>query len=135
MRYLTVGEVLHINAAEAGEELLLDLGLVESAVARPQQAVFGEEVHVGIHAKAAALMHSLISNHAFLDGNKRAGVIAARLFYLLNGYELVAEQDAVVELAMGVAEGRYDVEDIAPVLESWAREAPRDEDPSSRASL
>jgi death-on-curing protein len=48
-----------------------DYGLLESALARPQSTVFGEDAYPGLHEKAAALLHSLVSNHALIDGNKR----------------------------------------------------------------
>lgn len=85
MRYLTVEEIIEINETEVGPALLGDFGRLESAVLRPQTTVGGEDAYADIHTKAAALMHSLIRNHPFLDGNKRTGVIAIVVFYLRNG--------------------------------------------------
>ena len=86
MRYLTVNEVLRIHEAEVGEDLLADFGLVDAAVQRPQQTVYGRDAYEDIHAKAAALFQSLARNHAFIDGNKRVAVTAVGVFYLLNGW-------------------------------------------------
>ena len=63
MRYLTVGEVETMNNAETGSNLLVDFGLLESAVLRPQQTVGGQLAYSDIYEQAAALMHSLARNH------------------------------------------------------------------------
>ncbi len=120
MRYLTVGEVAAINGAEIGPDLLADFGLLESAVLRPQQTVFGQDAYPDIDSKAAALMHSLVRNHPFIDGNKRTAVIAVVVFYGLNNLWLDAAQDEIVALAVDVAEGILDVAAIAGRLQSWA---------------
>jgi death on curing protein len=67
------------------------------------------------------MMHSLIRNHPFVDGNKRTAVLSVILFYNLNGYAIVADQGEVVALAVDVAEGQIDVEGIAGVLKGWSR--------------
>ncbi len=122
MRYLTAGELVRINEAEAGPELLADFGLLESAALRPQQSVFGADAYPDIHTKAAALMHSLIRNHPFVDGNKRTAVLAARLFYNLNGWDLHVEPGDLVALAVDIAEGQIDVAGIAAIVKGWAQE-------------
>lgn len=124
MRYLTAGDVLKLNEAEVGSDLLADFGLLESAVLRPQQTVGGEDAYPDLHTKAAVLMHSLIRNHPFLDGNKRTAVLAVDVFYGLNGFELVADQGDVVALALDIAEGQVDVASIAGTLKNWARRLP-----------
>ena len=120
--YLTASDVEAINTAEAGEGLLADFGLLEAAILRPQQTVMGNEAYPDIHHKAAALMHSLIRNHPFIDGNKRTAVVALVTFYKLNGYQVRAEQDEVVALAVDVAEGQVDVSGIAGTLKAWAHD-------------
>ena len=121
MRYLTAGDVLRLNEAEVGPNLLADFGLLESAVLRPQQTVGGEDAYPDIHSKAAALMHSLIRNHTFIDGNKRTAVLAVDVFYGLNGYELWTDPADMVALALDIAEGQIDVAGIAGTLKSWVR--------------
>lgn len=121
MRYLTVGDVLRINEAEAGSpDLLRDFGLLESATLRPQTSAFGQDAYPTLHSKAAALMHSLIRNHPFVDGNKRTAVIAVIVFYGLNGYWIEVEQGELVGLAKDVAEGIKGVDDIELTLKNWA---------------
>jgi len=119
MRYLTPSEVILANEREVGLDLLADFGLLEAAVLRPQQTVFGGDAYPDIHTKAAAMMHSLIRNHPFVDGNKRTGVLSVVLFYNLNGYSVEAEQGAVIALALDIAEGQIDVEGISGVLKGW----------------
>lgn len=109
MLYLTVGDLIAINEAEAGADALADFGLLESAVLRPQTTIGGADAYPSIHEKAAALMHSLIRNHPFVDGNKRTAVVATFTFYLLNGWEIRAEDSDVVALPVDVAEGYLDV--------------------------
>jgi death-on-curing protein len=79
--YLTVSDVVRLSEAEVEAATLVDFGLLESAVLRPQQTVAGQDAYPDIHAKAAALMHSLIRNHPFVDGNKRTAVLAVAVFY------------------------------------------------------
>lgn len=67
-----------------GEPGVRDIGMLASAVARPQAAFEGRDLYPDLFSKAAALMSSLILNHPFVDGNKRAGVTAAALFLQLN---------------------------------------------------
>lgn len=109
MRYLTASEVVLVNSQEIGPDLLADFGLLEAAVLRPQQSVFGSDAYPDIHTKAAAMMHSLTRNHPFVDGNKRTGVLSVILFYNLNGHSVEAEQEDVIALALDVAEGQIDV--------------------------
>lgn len=122
MRYLSAGEILRINEAEVGPDLLADFGLLESAALRPQQSVFGADAYPDLHSKAAALMHSIIRNHPFVDGNKRTALLAARIFYNLNGWDLQVEQGELVAFAVDVAEGHIDVAGIAAVLKGWSQE-------------
>lgn len=123
MRYLTVGEVAEINERLLGPDRLSDFGLLESAVMRPQQTVFGSDAYPDIHSKAAALLHSLARNHPFLDGNKRSALLAVTLFYGLNGWKLQMDNGAAVALMVDVAEGLLDVPAIAGDAEELRGEA------------
>ena len=83
MRFLPVEEVLEINAEVMGpcpSHALRDRGLLESDVARPQASAFGADAYPDLVSKAAALLHSLVMNHAFVDGNKRTAVLATLVF-------------------------------------------------------
>jgi len=97
-----------------------DWGLLESALARPKASVFGEDAYPGLDGKAAALLHSLVTNHALVDGNKRLGLVAVLLFYGMNGYDLTATEDERVDLIVAIADGRLsEVEEIAERLAQW----------------
>ncbi|MET8363387.1 type II toxin-antitoxin system death-on-curing family toxin [Micromonospora sp. NPDC005194] len=99
-----------------------DAGLVESAVARPKTSVFGEDAYPDLWTKAAALLHSLVNNHPFVDGNKRIGWIVTIAFLLQNRAFTVAQldetdQDIAYDLVISVAESRLtEVADIAVAL-------------------
>ena len=116
MRYLTAAEVATINESEVGPNLLRDFGLLESAVMRPQQSIFGEDAYPDVVSKAAALFHSLCRNHPFLDGNKRTAVIALVMFLEMNGYAITMEQGEMVGFTVDTAEGQVDVAGIAGIL-------------------
>jgi death-on-curing protein len=122
-RYLEVENVLRL-AERLGEPLPRDLGLVASGVGRPQTTVFGADAYPDVHTKAAALMHSLARNHAFVDGNKRIAWLSAGAFYWINGLLLDAPDDPAYDLVIAVATGTLEVADIAESLQGWVR--PRD---------
>lgn len=107
--FLTVDDVLEIHCrvieAFGGDEGLRDRGLLESAVAMPRSTFDGTELHPGLAQKAAAYHFHLCANHPFVDGNKRVAVATAELFVMVNGRELSASDDELVELTMGVASG------------------------------
>lgn len=117
MNYLSASQVLFIHArliAETGGASgLRDLGLLEAAVARPQATFDGADLYPDICTKAAALMDSLVRSHPFIDGNKRVGVTAAGIFLQRNGLRLTATNDEVEMLALTVAQGKINTEQIA----------------------
>ena len=98
-----------------------DVGLLDSAAARPRTIVFGQEAYPTLPLKAAALLHSLARNHPLVDGNKRLGWLATVVFLDLNGAQPDLSDDAAFQLVMDVAAGAADVEEIAERL----RIAPR----------
>ena len=88
-----------------------------SAVARPQTTVGGSDAYPTIWMKAAALLQSVVNNHALVDGNKRLGWLATAVFLELNQASVAAaSNDAVYELVMSVASSNIDVEEIADRL-------------------
>lgn len=109
--YLTERDVMTVLAATGQEVQLRDFGLLSSAVARPQASAFGEDAYLDPWVKAAALLHSLVSNHPFVDGNKRAGWNAAWTFLEANGVGTLAagfDVDAAEEMVVAVAAGNED---------------------------
>lgn len=122
MRYLTPGQVLFIHArliAETGgEHGIRDLGLLQSAVARPQAVFEGHDMYPDLHHKAAALLESLINNHPFVDGNKRTGITATGLLLQINGYSLRASNQEVESFVLSIASGQQTHDSITEWLTS-----------------
>lgn len=119
MIHLDLYDLLHVAARTLGEVQVRDIGLLESALARPRSAAFGEDAYPSIHGKAAALLHSLARNHALVDGNKRLAFAATIAFYGVNGLRLTLSNDEAYDLVVAVAAGRLDdVDVIATRLES-----------------
>ncbi len=112
-----------LAAAEAGlgrPAEVRDVGLLEAAVARTRAAVYGADAYPSLDAKAAALLHSIVAGHALIDGNKRLGWVAVRLFYRLNDRDLRAPIDDAFDLVASIADGSSrDVADIAARLRQW----------------
>jgi death-on-curing protein len=101
-----------------------DVGLLASAVARPQTTVGGDDAYPTIWLKAAAFLQSVVNNHALVDGNKRLGWLATAVFLELNDASVVAaSNDAVYELVMQVAESSVTLEVTAGRLEAFHRNA------------
>ena len=121
MRYLTVDEVsvLHsmIISTTGGSAGLRDRGALESAVAQPQMTFGGADLYVTIAQKAGALGHSLISNHPFIDGNKRVGHAAMEVMLLLTGHAIVATIDEQEKVILAVASGTMSREDFTAWIE------------------
>lgn len=115
--YLSIEQVLALHALQierfGGAPGLRDPGALASAVARPQSIFGGEDLYPDPAAKAAALLHSLVQNHPFVDGNKRAGAHAALVFLAGNGFELTAAPTEWTELVLAVARGELAAEAIA----------------------
>ena len=89
MIYLTLPELIYIaERATGGKIAIRDIGLLESAAARPQATAFGSDAYPDLDSKAAALLHSLARNHALVDGNKRLALGALIAFYGINGRQL-----------------------------------------------
>ena len=119
--YLDLDDLLAAaDAALGGPAEIRDVGLLQSAVARPQATAFGDEAYPDLDQKAAALLHAVVGGHPLVDGNKRLGWVATRLFYRMNGADLRADQDEAYALVVSVARGEMrDVLAIADRLAKW----------------
>ena len=98
-----------------------DEGLLESAVYRPQASFGGQDLYPDLFIKAAALGHSLIHNHPFLDANKRTGFEAMRLMLRLNGYDLRARTQGKFDFVLQIAKGELAEQSIADWLKDHSR--------------
>ena len=105
--YLTVAEVIAIHHQQieeyGGEHGMLNQGALEAAVFRPQTGYYND-----LSEEAAALLESLVNNHAFVDGNKRVGFAAAHTFLLTNGFDLDVSSTAAFEFVMRtITDGKF----------------------------
>ena len=120
--YLSIDQVEELHAIQlqhyGGSPGLRDSGGLTSAVARPAMTFGGEDLYPDLSSKAGALMHSLVINHPYMDGNKRVGAHAAVLFLLVNGQRLDALPKELEEVTMTVASGELDAE----ALSIWFRQ-------------
>ena len=107
-----------------GSNGVRDLGLVESAVARPKGTFGGEYLYSSIFDKAAALLQSLLKNHPFVDGNKRTALTSAGLFLKKNGYKLVNQHKEKVEFTVRVDNGNLTIEQISGWLKNHSVKIP-----------
>jgi death-on-curing protein len=114
-RYLDLDEVVELARRLLGDPPpIRDIGLLGSAVARPQTTLFGEDAYPDVWTKAAALLQSLVGNHALVDGNKRLGWASTAVFLELNGVAASdAADDDVYDLVIDAATTHHEVEYLA----------------------
>ena len=110
MRYLTLGEVLELHRMVVGSQsasvTIRDLSALESALAQPQATFEGQALYPSLSEQAGALCFSLVTNHPFLDGNKRTAHAAMETFLVLNGAEILAGIDEQERLMLELASGQ-----------------------------
>lgn len=123
IEYLGLDDLVTLATALLGDPPpMRDIGLLGSAVARPQTTAFGVDAYPEIWTKAAALLHSIVKNHALIDGNKRLGWLATAVFLELNDHSVAdADNDAVYELVIDVAGSDQSIEHIAAALQTLTR--------------
>ncbi len=122
--FLNVEDVLTLHADQVdlygGDQGVRDPGLLESAVAQPQATFSGQYLHGDIFEMAAAYLFHIVQNHPFLDGNKRAGAVAALVFLDLNRIEIEAPKGSLYDLTISVATGQADKAQIAEFFREHA---------------
>jgi len=116
-QFLKTKRVLQIHESQielfGGSSGIRDLGLLESALAMPQASFGGTFLHTDLYEMAAAYLFHIVSNHPFLDGNKRTGTATALFFLKLNGIDHDIDDDALTSLVLSVACSETDKEEIA----------------------
>ena len=127
--YVSLAQVLDLHRRQierfGGAAGLRDRSAVEAAIGRPQMTFGGEDLYPEVADKAAALMHSLVMNHPFVDGNKRVGAHACLLFLLANGVEPIFSPSDLTEITLAVARGEV----TAEALSIWLRQRTRQREP------
>lgn len=125
MIYLDAAELLYVARRAIGAEpVVRDAGLLESAAARPRATLFDEEAYPDLETKAAALVQSLVGNHALVDGNKRLGLAALITFLGVNGRRLTWSNDEAYDVIVAIASGQlHDVASIADRIRDGVADA------------
>lgn len=125
MKYLYLNQIIYFHKqiiSESGcSHGLRNKGLLESAVYRPQATFGGQDLYPDLFLKVAVLGHSLINNHAFVDGNKRIGFESMRLMLRLNHYDLKATVKQKFEFTMNIAHKKLNEQDIAEWLRAHSK--------------
>lgn len=114
MTVLTSKQVLSLHSniikATGGTDGIRDNGLLDSALNAPFQTFGGTELYPSLIQKAARLGYAIISNHPFLDGNKRTGIHTMLVFLELNGVIIECSQKELVKIGLSLADGTMDAE-------------------------
>ena len=128
VEFLDLDDVLDLIRRLLGDPPpIRDIGLLGSAVARPQTAVFGQDAYPNIWSKAAALLQSIVNNHALIDGNKRLGWLATAVFLEINGVSVIhVSNDDIYQFVIDVAANNPSFEHIAAALRALVTGASRD---------
>lgn len=116
MQYVSISDALQI--VESLGFYVKDLGLLDSALARPGASMFSVDAYQTLEGKAAALHQSLVKNHALIDGNKRTSWVLLNVFLELNDFELKMTTEQGLDFTLGVAEGRYELEQAAAIIKA-----------------
>ena len=119
--YLELADILKLGREIIADFTVREIGLLESAAARPKTSVFGEDAYLTFAEKTAALLHSIARNHALIDGNKRLAWSAARLFCLMNDLDINMKQDKAYEMVVGVAAGQIEMDELVKILKKAIR--------------
>ena len=123
--YLSPEQVLELHRLQTarfgGSTRMRDRGALEAALGRPQATFGGEDLYPDVASKAGALMHSLVMNHPFVDGNKRVGAHAGIAFLLANDLEPVFSPAELAGITLAVARGEVSAEALA----IWLRQRTR----------
>ncbi len=129
MKYLGVEDVLllHQMAVEktGGVHGLRSFELLESAVHRCRASFGGRNLYPNLFLKAGSLLHSVIKNHAFADGNKRTGIYSAMTMIELNGYKFECAQEELVNFSIDIDVKNTGLEEIASWLKKHSRKMAR----------
>lgn len=119
---LTTKQVITIHSSlievTGGTDGVRDMGLLESALEIPFQTFGGKDLYPALIQKAARLGHSLVSNHPFVDGNKRIGIHVMLVFLAINGVEIECTQQELIDVGLSLADGTMNAEKLLIWLSS-----------------
>ena len=119
-RFLTLGQILRLHDLSleefGGGSGLRDRGALESAASQPQASFGGELLHRDLFEMAAAYAFHIAQNQPFIDGNKRAGLLAALMFLALNGVIVRDRDEKLYDAMIAIAERRLDKPGLAALM-------------------
>lgn len=123
--FLTLAEVveLHRQGVErfGGSAEMRDLGLLQSALAMPMASFGGQFLHPDLPAMGAAYLFHLVTNHPFVDGNKRIGAVGARVFLLINDAPFDPSEEEYGDLVLGVARSEVSKDEVIAFFRRFVR--------------
>jgi death-on-curing protein len=111
---LSIYEVLTLKTG--GTVGIRDEGLLASALEAPYQTFSGVDLFPTLLEKGVRLGFGLVSNHPFVDGNKRIGILIMLVFFEMNGILIDFTDDEVVDMALGLASGKYSYNDLLSIV-------------------
>ncbi len=119
---LTKEQVISIHSSlvkvTGGADGVRDEGMLESALETPFQTYGGIDLYPSLFQKAARLGYSLISNHPFIDGNKRIGIHIMLVFLAINGVEMKYTQEELADTGLSTAAGTLTADELLSWLSS-----------------
>ncbi len=122
--YLTPEQILFLHSRliseTGGGHGVRDLGMLLSALGRPQVNFEEKDLYPDLFSKTTALMDSLVRNHPFVDGNKRTAITAAALFLRGNGYRLVVENEEMVQFTLACAQSQLSLDEITDWFKQYS---------------
>ncbi|NIA14852.1 MAG: type II toxin-antitoxin system death-on-curing family toxin [Nitrospiraceae bacterium] len=122
--FLTIGDVLTIHEDQlsryGGEVGGPSFDLLRAAVGAPSATFGGRFLYKTLFEVGAAYLYHITQNHPFVDGNKRVGIVAALVFFALNDIHLKVNEDELVDLSMGVAQGRLSQSEVTVFFQQHA---------------
>ncbi len=122
--YLIPEQVLFLHsrliAETGGGQGLRDLGLLLSALGRPQATFDNRDLYPDLLSKTAALMDSLVRNHPFIDGNKRTAITASAIFLRMNGYRLKVGNEEMVRFTLACAQSQLALFEMVDWFTHWS---------------
>jgi len=120
-KYLVLEEVLYLHQEiikkTGGKEGIRDFGLLHASIERPKASFGGKDLYPNVFAKAASLIHSLILNHPFIDGNKRTGLAAMTWFLKVNEVNLQIASDELLKLVLDIETKKYSIKPLGLWIE------------------
>lgn len=119
---LTKEQVVSIHSslikASGGTDGVRDEGLLESALESPFQTFDGHDLYPSIIQKAARIGYSLVSNHPFIDGDKRIGIHIMLVFLAINGIDISCTQEDLIKIGLSLADDTMTFEELSVWLSS-----------------